>query len=185
MKLQNSIKVCQASCIIEQLHVLRYISYSERAETHLRLAAVEKALRHDSEMHMDLAKYLINTVLDRRKNNSLSSDAAIFMLCESVAHWCNYERYERYHGRDRRITHYQDCLALYINLFNKQNPHYFFNSPKLYTSFEYRLYETAEFYQSLPSFMHYRATSCAKIHIIFRTCRNPSSFGSCGESFKA
>lgn len=159
----------------EQLHVLRYISYSERAETHLRLAAVEKALRHDSEMHMDLAKYLINTVLDRRKNNSLSSDAAIFMLCESVAHWCNYERYERYHGRDRRITHYQDCLALYINLFNKQNPHYFFNSPKLYTSFEYRLYETAEFYQSLPSFMHYRVPFSILMKELWETSAQPSA----------
>ena len=137
----------------EQLHVLRSISYSERAETHLRLAAVERALRHESEMHMDLAKYLINTVLEKRKNRSLNSDAATFMLCESISHWCIYERY---HSRDRRITHYQDCLALYINLFNKQNPHYFFNSPKLYTAFEYNLYETPEFYHGLPNFMNYR-----------------------------
>ena len=141
----------------EQLHVLRSNSYSERAETHLRLAAVEKALGHDSDMHIDLAKYLLNSVLERRRNKNLDSESAIFMLCESISHWSAHERYERYHGRERRsITHYQDCLALYINLFNRQNPSYFFSSPKLYLAFENRLYETPEFYMGLPDFMFYR-----------------------------
>ena len=141
----------------EQLHVLRSNSYSERAETHLRLAAVEKALGHDSDMHIDLAKYLLNSVLERRRNKNLDSESAIFMLCESISHWSAHERYERYHGRERSsITHYQDCLALYINLFNRQNPSYFFSSPKLYLAFENRLYETPEFYMGLPDFMFYR-----------------------------
>lgn len=137
----------------EQLHLLRSISYSERAEIHLRLAAVEKVLRHESEMHMDLSKYLFNAVLEGRRNKNLDTDAATFMLCESIAHWCVYERY---HAREGRITHYQDCIALYINLFNRQNPSYFFNSPKLYSAFENRLYETPEFYPGLPNFLYYR-----------------------------
>lgn len=139
--------------LIEQLRMLRSVSYSERAGIHLQLASVEKSLGHESDMHRDLAKYLMNCVLEGRRNKSLNSDAAIFMLCESIAHW-NISA--KFHGRVRRTTHYQDCLALYINLFNRQNPSYFFLSPKLYSAFEYRLYDTPEFYLYISSFLQYR-----------------------------
>lgn len=140
--------------LINQLRSLRSNSYSERANIHLQLASVEKALGHESNMHMDLSKYLLTSVLEGRRTKNLNTDSATFMLCESIAHW---SAATRYHGRERRTTHYQDCLALFINLFNRQNPNYIFNSPKLYLAFENRQYENPEFYSGLPNFLQYRA----------------------------
>ena len=139
--------------LIEQLRILRTNSYSERASIHLQLASVERALGHESDMHRDLSKYLINCVLEGRRSKNLSTDAASFLLCESIAHWSVSARS---HGRERSTTHYQDCLALFINLYNRQNPYYFFNSPKLYSAFENSLYDFPEFYPGLPVFLQYR-----------------------------
>lgn len=158
--------------LIEQLRELRSNAYAERASLHLRLAAVEKALGHDADMHMDISKYLFNLVLEGRRNKSLGTDAASFLLCESISHW---SASARQHTRERRMTHYQDCLALYINLFNRQNPTYFFNSPKLNTSFENGLYETPEFYQGLTDYLQYRITFSILVKDLWETSAQSSA----------
>lgn len=139
--------------LIEQLRILRTNSYSERANIHLQLSSVERALGHESDMHHDLSKYLMNCVLEGRRSKNLSADAASFLLCESIAHWSVSERSD---GREKSRTHYLDCLALFINLYNRQNPYYFFNSPKLYVAFDNSLYDFPEFFPSLPVFLQYR-----------------------------
>lgn len=158
--------------LIKQLRGLRSNSYAERAALHLRLAAVEKSLGHDADMHMDISKYLYNTVLEGRRNSNLSTEAASFLLCESISHWSVYFKH---HGRERRMTHYQDCLALYINLFNRQNPTYFFNSPRLITSFENRLYETPEFYQGLTDYLQYRFPFSILVRELWQTSAQSSA----------
>lgn len=158
--------------LIEQLRGLRSNSYAERAALHLRLAAVEKALGHDLDMHMDLSKYLYNSVLDGRRNRNLSAEAASFLICESISHWSFSVRHR---SRERRMTHCQDCLALYINLFNIQNPTYFFNSPKLYTSFENGLYETPDFYRGLSDFLHYRVPFSILVKYLWETSAQSSA----------